>query len=109
MKEVRDILEDLQNNQLQIYALWSEDGDVHRSFIQQPLRPGSLNTLHLAHNGRMVGQQNFSHTYGLPAMMTNSALHLSPNGMYNNRKNKAHRQSINNANSVDIEGRASGD
>ena len=33
-KEIRDILDDLQNNQLQIYALWSEEGDVHRSFIQ---------------------------------------------------------------------------
>lgn len=33
-KDIRDIIEDLQNNQLQIYALWSEEGDVHRSFIQ---------------------------------------------------------------------------
>ena len=33
-KEIRDILDDLQNNQLQIYALWREEGDVHRSFIQ---------------------------------------------------------------------------
>ena len=32
-KDIREILEDLQSNQLQIYALWSEDGDVHRSFI----------------------------------------------------------------------------
>ena len=32
-KDIRDIIEDLQNNQLQIYALWSEEGDVHRSFI----------------------------------------------------------------------------
>jgi len=32
-KDIGDILEDLQNNQLQIYALWSEESDVHRSFI----------------------------------------------------------------------------
>lgn len=32
-KEIQEILDDLQNNQLQIYALWSDDGDVHRSFI----------------------------------------------------------------------------
>lgn len=32
-REIRDILDDLQNNQLQIYALWSEVGDVHRSII----------------------------------------------------------------------------
>ena len=47
-KDIRDIIEDLQNNQLQIYALWSEEGDVHRSFIQQPFRANSLNTISLA-------------------------------------------------------------
>lgn len=47
-KEIRDILDDLQNNQLQIYALWREEGDVHRSFIQQPFRANSLNTVQLA-------------------------------------------------------------
>ena len=44
-KDVRDILEELQNNSLQIFALWSEEGDVHRSFIQQPLRASSLNSI----------------------------------------------------------------
>jgi len=62
-KEVRDILDDLQNNQLQIYALWSEEGDVHRSFIQQPLRTNFLNTISLAQNGRMIDGY---HTYGMP-------------------------------------------
>ena len=47
-KEIRDILDDLQNNQLQIYALWREEGDVYRSFIQQPFRANSLNTVQLA-------------------------------------------------------------
>lgn len=72
-KEVRDILSDLQNNQLQIYALWSEDGDVHRSFIQQPVRASSLNTISLTQNGHVVGGYN---TYGLPAMMSNSSLYM---------------------------------
>jgi len=46
--DISDILEELQNNQLQIYALWSEEGDVHRSFIQQPFRQSSLNTISIA-------------------------------------------------------------
>ena len=70
-KDIRDIIEDLQNNQLQIYALWSEEGDVHRSFIQQPFRTNSLNTISLAQNGRMIGNL---HTYGLPAMLSNPSM-----------------------------------
>ena len=53
-KNIKEILEDLQNNQLQIYALWCEDGDVHRSFIQQPLRSNSLNMITLTQKGRTV-------------------------------------------------------
>lgn len=47
---------------------------MHRSFIQQPLRANSLNTISLALNGRMVGS---TYTYGLPAMITNSSMHLN--------------------------------
>lgn len=80
---MRDILDDLQNNQLQIYALWSEEGDVHRSFIQQPLRANSLNTISLTQNGRLVNSYN---TYGLPQMMSNSSMHLNNYGQGYRRK-----------------------
>ena len=73
--DISDILEELQNNQLQIYALWSEEGgDVQRSFIQQPFRQSSLNTISIAQNGRIVASQ---YTYGLPAMITNFSRHLN--------------------------------
>lgn len=90
-KELKDILEDLQNNCLQIYALWSEDGDVHRSFIQQPLRPNSLNTISLAQGGgRLINGYN---TYGLPAMITHSSMHLNP-GMLNRKKHQLKKDSL---------------
>jgi len=85
-KEIRDILDDLQNNQLQIYALWREEGDVHRSFIQQPFRANSLNTVQLAQNGRMIGGY---YSYGLPAMLSNSSMHLNPGAIAKKRQHQS--------------------
>ena len=46
------------------------------------MRPNSLNTISLALNGRMVGS---TYTYGLPAMITNSSMHLNT-GVLNKKK-----------------------